>query len=97
MRSLYWTHLLSNNGFGVEEVKGLGSKKLELIFRLFLPSSFISFLVKVVTGKYLQYFIPNMVKEYVAKKIATLIMDSQKDPDDNHEIFEYMIISRKKP
>ena len=95
-----WSHLLSNNGFEVDEVKGIGSKKLELIFRLFLPSSFISFLVKIVTGKYLnfylQYFIPNMVKEYVAKKIAAWIMDSQKDPDDIHEIFEYMIISRKK-
>jgi 2-polyprenyl-3-methyl-5-hydroxy-6-metoxy-1,4-benzoquinol methylase len=96
-----WSHLLSNNGFEVKEVKGIGSKKLEFLFRLFLPSSFISFIVKIITGKYLNYYmrylIPSSLKNFIAQKLETLVNDSQKAPDDVQEIFEYMIISRKLP
>ena len=47
-----WTHLLSKNGFRVTGSHGLGSPRAEFLFRLFLPVSFVSFLVKTLLGRY---------------------------------------------
>jgi 2-polyprenyl-3-methyl-5-hydroxy-6-metoxy-1,4-benzoquinol methylase len=93
-----WTHLLSNNGFQVEQIKGLGSSRLEFLFRLFLPSSFIAFLCKALTGKYLNFWVswllPKRLRDQIAEKISTLVKSSITDPEDE-AAFEYMIIARK--
>lgn len=93
-----WSHLLSRNGFKVETIRGIGSKELEFLFRLHLPSSFISFIIKVFTGKYLNFwlnpFIPNFFQSYFSGKINSLVLNSLTSPDDEYA-FEYMIICRK--
>lgn len=95
-----WSHLLSNNGFEIVTIKGIGTSKLEYLFRLFLPTAFISFIFKVLTGRYLNFYLtyitPDFVTDAIAKKLVPLIENSLTDSEKTEEIFEYMIISRKK-
>jgi len=44
-----WSHILNESGFETVGVYGLGSKKLEFLFRAGLPTAFISFVVKSAT------------------------------------------------
>ncbi len=94
-----WGHILNNNGFYVEDVKGIGTKKLDFYFRLFLPASFVAFVVKLVTGKYLNYWIrlvnPKSLRRVLAKKINQE-MNLCIGPPDKEDSFEYMIVARKK-
>ncbi|MBC7396128.1 MAG: class I SAM-dependent methyltransferase [Bdellovibrionales bacterium] len=93
-----WNHLLQNNGFEVIQVSGLGTRRLEFLYRLFLPSAFLSFLVKTMTGKYFNhyacYLIPNSINRAIANKLVPLIENSIRSPDDVEEIFEYAILTR---
>lgn len=93
-----WNHLLASNGFKTTQVHGLGTKKLEFLFRLYLPTSFISFLVKSVTGKYLNFFfsylLPRSYNESRAKKLSPLIEEALVSADDENA-FEYVIVARK--
>lgn len=94
-----WCHLLARNGFEISSVRGLGNQRLEFLFRLFLPSSFISFLVKAVSGKYLNYFASFIMPEsfYLnqSKEILPLVEGCLTDANDP-DAFEYMITAIKK-
>lgn len=94
-----WTHLLTSNGFSDVSVKGIGTAPLEFLFRLYLPGSFISFLVKSITGKYLNFFaskiLPRSFYESQANRLVPLVEKAIVSKDDEN-IFEYMIVARKK-
>lgn len=93
-----WSSVLKNNGFRVKAVHGFGNKKSEFLFRLGLPSAFISFTIKVFTGKYLNYFlspiIPASLQNFVAEKI-NLSLDSSLLGPESPDIFEYVIVCEK--
>jgi SAM-dependent methyltransferase len=93
-----WNHLLSSNGFQTKKVLGLGTKRLEFLFRLFLPMSFVSFLVKSLTGKYLSFFssfvVPKTYYESLAQELSPLISESVVSAEDENA-FEYIILARK--
>ena len=94
-----WGHILNETGFETVGVYGLGSKKLEFHFRAGLPTAFISFMVKCATGKYLNYFanffIPDFLKTFLADCIYKSLIQEVSSPDGD-DIFEYMIICKKK-
>jgi ubiquinone/menaquinone biosynthesis C-methylase UbiE len=91
-----WASILRSNGWEVQSVRGLGGKRSEFLFRLFLPSGFVAFLVKALTGVY-----PNKLLRYVPtwmlSPITALMKSSLRtplvDPDDKGA-YEYMIVAR---
>lgn len=93
-----WNSVLSNYNFKVKAVYGNGNSNSEFLFRLGLPTAFISFLVKCFTGKYLNYFMskitPAGLKKSVSGKICSYLDDHLVGPDAN-DIFEYMIVCEK--
>jgi SAM-dependent methyltransferase len=94
-----WKSVLTDLGFKVTDLYGLGNGPSEFLFRLGLPTSFISFLVKCLTGKYLNYFLSALIPEFIKKKIASQIcfnVDEFLPNPDASEIFEYMIVCEKK-
>jgi SAM-dependent methyltransferase len=93
-----WTAILTNTGFTVNKAYGLGNKRSEFLFRLGLPTAFISFLVKCVTGKYLNYFLRPLTPSFIKFKLAQKIcesLDSELLSPDTEDIFEYMIVCKK--
>ena len=94
-----WSHILERNGFVVVDVKGLGSARLDFLFRLFLPLSFISYLVKIFSGNYLIFYlkwlVPDKIFSGFAMMLNSLVCQSFKSADDVEEIFEYMIVAKK--
>jgi SAM-dependent methyltransferase len=93
-----WKSVLTNVHFKVSKVYGLGNSNSEFLFRLGLPTAFISFLIKCLTGKYLNFFLsfvtPNLLKEKTAEYICKSINHQLQDPNEN-DIFEYMIVCKK--
>lgn len=93
-----WAHILKSNGFSIKEVRGIGSSRLEFLYRLFLPTAFVSFLVKSVTGKYLNEYIsrfmPSSHYSNVAEGLSPLVDVSLTNAEDA-DAFEYMIIAKK--
>lgn len=59
-----WASILAANGWRVEAVHGLGGKRSEFLFRLFLPPAFLAFLVKGVTGRY-----PNRLMRHLPRAL----------------------------
>ena len=93
-----WTTLLKDSGFEVDEVFGLGNRRLEFLFRLGLPTAFISFLIKTCTGKYLNFFADSLVPRFVKNFLATHLcnyLDDKLSSADGEDVFEYMIVCRK--
>jgi len=93
-----WKSVLTNFHFKVIKVYGLGNANSEFLFRLGLPTAFISFLIKCLTGKYLNFFLsfitPNLIREKMAEYICRSINHQLQGPDEN-DIFEYMIVCKK--
>lgn len=93
-----WRSILINTGFKVDSIYGLGNQRSEFLFRLGLPSSFLSFLVKSLTGKYANYFfkffIPGSLWKWLSQKVSSSIESSLLSPDAD-DIFEYMIVCKK--
>lgn len=93
-----WTLILSKIGFKVLDSYGLGNKRSDFFFRLYLIPSFFSFIVKSITGKYLNYFNPFMKSSFFntffAKQIQAIV-DQELIPPNSDDIFEYIIVCRK--
>jgi len=91
-----WASILSSNGWKVRKVYGLGGERSEFLFRLFLPSGFVAFLVKTLTGSY-----PNRLLRYVPRRLLTPITalfqhslaTALVDPD-HESAYEYVIVAR---
>jgi SAM-dependent methyltransferase len=90
-----WTRLLEQNGWRVRATYGLGSARSELMFRLFLPPSFLEFLAKKATG-----FYPSKLARYVPDRLlapmARLVKWAVRDPlvaADSPTAYEYLIVA----
>ena len=95
-----WTAILNQSNFVVEEVSSLGTRKSNLLFRLFLPTSLISFFCKTITGRYLNFYTskvtPIFLKRYFAKIIANSITSNNTKDLEDINVFEYALICRLK-
>lgn len=93
-----WRLILGNIGFKVEAIYGLGNSRSEFLFRLGLPTSFFSFLVKSVFGKYLNsylgFLIPKSIKRILNNQICKTL-DFELRDSKHVDIFEYMIVCKK--
>jgi SAM-dependent methyltransferase len=93
-----WESVLTSFGFKVSNVYGIGNKRSEFLFRLFLPSAFISFLVKSILGKYLNFYLSPLLPKILKKKMSNMItmsLDKEFLPPNHQDIFEYVIVCRK--
>jgi SAM-dependent methyltransferase len=93
-----WISLLNNFGFKKVEPFGLGNQKSDFLFRLFLPTSFISFIVKALTGKYLNYYVSKFLPEASSRWKSRLILNSLDNslrPANANDIFEYILVCKK--
>lgn len=94
-----WKNILKEHEFEVLEVNGIGTARLEFLFRLFLPSGFLAFLVKKITGRYLNYFLTKLVPRILVEKIAGKIYREVVNCEvskDSKTAFEYIIVATKK-
>jgi SAM-dependent methyltransferase len=90
-----WTRLLAQNGWRVRATYGLGSARSELMFRLFLPPAFLSFLAKKLTGAYparLARFVPDALLAPPARLVRWAVSDPLV-PADSPTAYEYLIIA----
>lgn len=90
-----WRRLLAQNGWRVESVMGLGSKRSELLFRLFMPPAFIQFLAKKLTGRYpaeLYRYLPDAALRPLASMVRWATANPLVPPESPHA-YEYMIIA----
>lgn len=90
-----WRHLLERTGWRVREVQGLGSKRSEFMFRLFLIPALGQFLVKSVTGTYparLYRYLPKAALSPLVKLMEWALTDPLV-PSDSASAYEYMIIA----
>jgi SAM-dependent methyltransferase len=93
-----WKSILTNFGFIDLKLYGIGNKKSEFLFRLGLPTAFLSFLVKCMTGKYINYFISSLVPNHFKDFISNLIVsgiETELQDIKKEDIFEYMIVCKK--
>ncbi len=93
-----WESILQSSGLKVQATYGIGNKKAEFYFRLFLIPALLSFLVKKMTGKYLNsylyFLIPGKIFDKVAHFFGTMLDDGFQTKHEK-SIFEYVIICRK--
>jgi SAM-dependent methyltransferase len=90
-----WASILVSNGWTVERVYGLGGRRSGFLFRLFLPTGFLAFLVKALTGYYpnrLLRFLPGVllrpISFLVRRALATPLVEA-----DDEAAYEYMIVA----
>lgn len=94
-----WIGLLNDCGFKVQTVKGLGNNRLDFFFRLFLPTSLLSFLLKAVTGKYANFYLSKLIPKSLFKSFFSLIephFDNILHEPEDPNTFEYIIVCEKK-
>ncbi|HRC56960.1 MAG: methyltransferase domain-containing protein [Myxococcales bacterium] len=90
-----WVRLLAQNGWRVRAVHGLGSARSELMFRLFLPPAFGSFLLKQLTGFYpsrLGRWLPDALLAPAARLMRWAIADPLV-PADSPTAYEYLLVA----
>jgi SAM-dependent methyltransferase len=90
-----WRRLLEQHGWRIERTEGLGSARTDLMFRLFLPPAFVSFMVKTVTGYYparIARFLPDEVVAPLARLVRWAVADPLV-PADSPNAYEYMIVA----
>jgi SAM-dependent methyltransferase len=91
-----WGSILSSNGWAVERVYGLGGKRSEFLFRLFLPTGFLAFLMKALTGYYpnrLLRFLPRTLLRPISSLVRRALAKPLVDAEDE-AAYEYMIVAR---
>jgi SAM-dependent methyltransferase len=94
-----WRQILAQNGWSVSWSRGLGSERSELMFRLFLPPSFASFVVKKVTGQYpsaLLKYLPDAALTPLAKLVRWAVTGPLVAPDSPHA-YEYVLVAEPGP
>jgi SAM-dependent methyltransferase len=90
-----WHRLLEQHGWRVRATYGLGSPRSEFLFRAFLPSAFLQFLAKSITGYYpakLYRFLPDSAIAPLAKLVRWAVSDPIIDKDSPHA-YEYLIVA----
>ena len=93
-----WISLLENNGWQVTRSINMGNRKIDFLFRLFLPQSLPAFLVKSFTGVYpniLLKLVPNVILKPISKWVTRSFLYSQ-NSEFNMKAYEYAIVARAK-
>jgi SAM-dependent methyltransferase len=91
-----WSSILRSNGWYTERVYGLGGRRSELLFRLFLPTGFLSFLVKSIVGVYpnrMMRYLPRLMLAPFIALIKNALAKPLVEPGDPGT-YEYMILAR---
>ena len=91
-----WSSILQSNGWQVEGMHGLGGDRSEFLFRLFLPSGFLAFLAKTITGYYpnrLLRFLPTSLLSPFVALIRRALSTPVVAPEDR-AAYEYAIVAR---
>ena len=90
-----WRSLLEGAGWKVKAAHGLGNPRSEQLFRLFLPSSLMSFLVKVGVGEY-----PNKLLRAAPdaallpfERLLSWALEFPVVPAESPSVYEYMIVA----
>lgn len=90
-----WRQILAQNGWRVTWSRGLGSRRTEFLFRLFLPPAFLGFLAKQVTGRYpsvLLRRVPDAWLRPLARIVARAVTDPLVETDSPHA-YEYVLVA----
>jgi SAM-dependent methyltransferase len=90
-----WTRLLAQNGWRVRAAYGLGSARSEFLFRAFLPTAFVEFLAKKLTGFYpskLAQFLPHAMLAPAARLVRWAVSDPLVAVD-SPTAYEYLIVA----
>jgi SAM-dependent methyltransferase len=90
-----WTRLLEQNGWKVKATFGLGSKRSEFLFRMFMPPSFVEFIAKQLTGTYpsrLARYLPDRAIAPFARLVRWAVSDPLVSAESPHA-YEYLIIA----
>jgi SAM-dependent methyltransferase len=93
--SKVWHRLLAQHGWNVKAIYGMGSSRSEFLYRLFMPPSFVEFLVKQATGVYpsrLARYVPNALLAPFAKLVRWAVSDPLVAAD-SPKAYEYMIVA----
>jgi SAM-dependent methyltransferase len=91
-----WGSILEASGWSVEGVHGLGGARSEFLFRLFLPSGFVAFLGKTLTGYYPNRLLGTFPETLLApftSMVRGALSTPVVDPDDR-AAYEYVIVAR---
>jgi SAM-dependent methyltransferase len=90
-----WQQILAQNGWRVSFARGLGSPRSEFLFRLFLPPSFLAFVVKQFIGVYpskLLRLVPDRALTPLARLMSWALSDPLVAADSPHA-YEYLIVA----
>jgi len=93
-----WKELLINCGFRLKKAYGLGTKRSMNIFWLFLPLSFFSFIIKIISNRYLIFYLKFLIPDFIFNFFARIIdnsLEKEMVSADDEKIFEYLIICDK--
>jgi SAM-dependent methyltransferase len=91
-----WIAILERNGWATEAVHGLGGERSEFLFRAFLPTGFLAFLGKKLTGHYpnrLLRFLPAVALSPFTSLIRRALTTPVVDADDA-AAYELAIVAR---
>ncbi|MEZ4367122.1 MAG: class I SAM-dependent methyltransferase [Kofleriaceae bacterium] len=93
-----WKDLLAAAGWEVTWAAGLGSRRSEFLYRLFLPPAFMSFLAKQATGEYpsrLLKRVPDAALRPLARLVAWAVRDPLV-PATSRWAYEYVLVASPK-
>jgi SAM-dependent methyltransferase len=93
-----WKFLLGGIGFEVTQIVGVGSAAANSMFERFLPTAFLSFLFKILFGRYprrrLKFWPGGHVDRFIADVESGRVLNRDLESPD---IVEYFIVCRKIP
>jgi hypothetical protein len=94
-----WADILESNRWSVEQIHGLGGARSEFLFRAFLPTGFLAFLAKRLTGHY-----PNVLLRHapawLVRPIVGLLQSALEKPlvpATDRAAYEYLLVARARP
>ena len=92
-----WSMLLNQTGWEVKNIYGLGNKKSEFLFRLFLPFSFFGFIFKSIFRIYPNKFY-HLIPDIIFSPIYKLLGWALKNPIvsvEDKSAYEFIIVAEK--
>lgn len=84
-----WHILLEHHGFHVDKIVYMGKQKSEYLFRLGLPSAFLSFFFKQIAGAYPNTFSPLILRKIIAEWTSQFLLGSKPDKHSHERAFAY--------
>jgi SAM-dependent methyltransferase len=94
-----WSAVLAASGWRVIHTAGLGGRRTEFLFRLFLPAGFLAFLYKKVFRTYPMFWVrlvPQKLLRRILRPVATHLIDAVV-PVSCPTAYEFVLICEKGP